>query len=181
MGIHPSAHPSYKLPHALQAAMPCSAYFFCLALTNSVLPALITVRILALYARHVQQEGFKLTLKSSSGALLAPSFPTWHSRLDSLVSRCKFHRVRVQLMLILLICSVRIIFYLVRIIVTPTYQSSTAVGCRFDVAEGIVLVILPSCFLAVLGPVVLRLLKRPDAIGLRNELFLQASKKLHVD
>jgi len=111
---------------------------------------------------------------------MAPSHPAWHSRLDSLVTRCKFHRVRVQLMLLFLMCLVRIAFYLVRIIVTPTYRSATAVGCRFDLAEGIILVILPSCFLAVLGPVVLRLLKRPDAIGLRNELILQASKKLHV-
>jgi hypothetical protein len=70
---------------------------------------------------------------------------------------------------------VRLVYYVVRVVVTPTYRSMSAVGCRFDLSEGIMFLVLPACFLGVLGPVFLRLLNRPDALGLRNELFLQVS------
>jgi hypothetical protein len=154
--------------------MPCAAYFFILATANALLSALITVRILALYARHVQQQGYAFSDHQDSHTLLpTPSFPTWHSRLDNFIARFQLYKVKVQLLSVCLLSSVRLAYYIARVITTPTYRSSSAVGCRFDLSEGVMILVLPFCFLGVLGPVFLRLLKRSDALGLRNELFLQ--------
>jgi hypothetical protein len=153
-----------------EGAMPCIAYFLIGNLSNSVLPGIITVRILALYARHVHQDSvasLALPLQPTNNA------PSWQTRMDSLVTIFKFNTVRVQFLLIFFISLPRQVFYAVRLAISPEYRSLSSVGCRYDLAEDIMYVIAPAIFFSVLIPVLFRLLKRPDSFGLRNELVFQ--------
>lgn len=128
--------------------------------------------------------------------------PLWN-RIDRLVLRHRLDAAWPQFALVLLLCFPHMIFYLVRLGNTaafPEYSDPKRVGCMFDetVRPGVVsqregrsplpttrvplvmtlqedgmFILAPLLLLAVVIPVLFRLRRAQDALGLRSELLWQ--------